>query len=188
METKFTYDYPRPAVTVDVVILRLHANRLETLLVRRAREPYAGRWCFPGGYVDIDETLAHAAARELREETGIDNVALAEVGAFDAPGRDPRGRVISIAHAGVVTSNHPAAKAGDDAADAAWFPAAEPPPLGFDHRLVLAGAVRWLAVTLGVIAAAPLWPPDITPQEQAAFRKLIAELFSTQEQGNRQQT
>ena len=92
---KYTYEYPRPAVTVDIVI----ATREESprvLLIRRKNEPFAGCWALPGGFVEMDETLESAARRELHEETGVKTKALVQLGTFGDPGRDPRGRTISV--------------------------------------------------------------------------------------------
>src|ERR1700737_4987912 len=94
---KYTYDYPRPAVTVDVVIVT-REGRPRVLLIRRKNEPFRGMWAIPGGFVDMDESLEDAARRELREETGVRARRLEQLHTFGGPGRDPRGRVISVAY------------------------------------------------------------------------------------------
>ncbi|MEO8216399.1 MAG: NUDIX hydrolase [Acidobacteriota bacterium] len=138
-EGAFCYEYPRPAVTVDIVVFRGEGRDLEILLIRRKNEPFCGTWAFPGGFVEIDEPLELAAVRELEEETGLKAVGLRQLGAFGAPGRDPRGRTISVAYFGV-TGSEQMVMSGDDAENAAWFPADHPPELAFDHAEMLAAA------------------------------------------------
>src|SRR4051812_48945169 len=100
MPPPYCYDYPRPAVTVDLAAFALRDAGLRVLLVRRKHEPFAGRWAFPGGFLELDEPIEAAALRELREETGFEVPGPVElIGVFGAPGRDPRGRTISLAHA-----------------------------------------------------------------------------------------
>lgn len=115
----FTYPYPRPAVTCDAVIFTLRADDLAVLLIQRGDEPYKGRWALPGGFVNENESLDRAAARELSEETGITNVRLEQIGAFGDPGRDPRGHTVTIAWATFLVTEAKI-KAGDDAAAAEW--------------------------------------------------------------------
>jgi 8-oxo-dGTP diphosphatase len=140
---KFIYDYPRPAVTVDVVIVS-RGPKQRVLLVRRKNPPFAGMWAIPGGYVDMDETLEAAAARELKEETGVRAGRLVQLHAFGDPGRDPRGRTISVAYLAQVDAQKLKPRAGDDAADVAWHSLSHPPPLAFDHAKILACARRYL--------------------------------------------
>ncbi len=131
------------AVTVDVVLTRTGAGGHEVLLVRRANEPFAGHWALPGGFVEPDEDLAEAAQRELREETGVAGVALRQFHAFGAPGRDPRGHIVSIAFRGRAEDGAGPARAGSDARAVRWFSTRALPALAFDHgeiiRLALAG-------------------------------------------------
>src|SRR5438477_11838962 len=99
-----TKDYPRPSVTVDLVIFTIAANDLKVLLIRRDVEPFKGHWALPGGFVGIDESLEDAAARELQEEAGVKQVYLEQLFTFGEPRRDPRGRVISVAYFALVDS------------------------------------------------------------------------------------
>jgi 8-oxo-dGTP diphosphatase len=121
----FTYEYPRPAVTVDVVLFAMRADDLAVLLVKRKGPPFKGCWALPGGFVDEHEPLEKAAARELSEETGISGVALEQLGAFGDPGRDPRGHTVSVAYLAFVVAESHRVEAGDDAAEAAYIPLRE---------------------------------------------------------------
>jgi len=134
---KYTYDYPRPAVTVDVVILT-REDQPRVLLIRRKHEPFAGMWAIPGGFVDMDESLEDAARRELREETGVGAGRLEQLHTFGDPGRDPRGRVISVVYLAEVDGDRVKPRADDDAAEVAWHRLARPPRLAFDHASILA--------------------------------------------------
>jgi 8-oxo-dGTP diphosphatase len=138
-------DYPRPALTVDVVAFRW-ARRLEVLLIRRGKDPFAGHHALPGGYVEPDEPTPNAAVRELEEETGVrvDPAALRIVGAYGGPGRDPRGWTVSAAYAAVLSPKTTAAGA-DDATEAGFFPVAALPPLAFDHAEIIRAAQGVLA-------------------------------------------
>lgn len=128
-----TYEYPRPALTVDCVVFGLDEDELEVLLVRRALEPFAGRWALPGGFVHVDESLDEAARRELQEETGLDRVFLEQLYTFGAVDRDPRERVVTVAYYALVKLSDHKVKAATDATDAAWFAISDLPELAFDH-------------------------------------------------------
>src|SRR5689334_8829310 len=122
MPGPYCYEYPRPAVTVDLVVFALEGQGLRTLLIRRGKDPFAGRWALPGGFLDIDEPIEAAARREFREETGLDAPEVVEfLGAFGDPGRDPRGRTISLAHVAALRGPVPPPTGGDDASAAAWL-------------------------------------------------------------------
>ncbi len=141
---KFCYDYPRPAVSGDCVLFGYDGDDLNILLIERGKDPYKGRWTFPGGFLDMDETTIQCAERELREETGIGGLKLEQLGAFSGVDRDPRGRVITIAYLTVVRISETNPVAGDDAADAKWFKVKDIPPLAFDHDLVMRAAINRL--------------------------------------------
>jgi 8-oxo-dGTP diphosphatase len=134
--TIYCYEFPRPAVAVDVVVFRLVKSSLEVLLIKRARAPFKGRWAFPGGFVDVDEPLEKAAARELQEETGLRVKGLRQFRAYGDPGRDPRGHTISVVFIGMVGSKA-RIEANDDAADARWHSVRKSPKLAFDHGKIL---------------------------------------------------
>lgn len=144
MAKKYCYEYPRPMVTVDVVIVSNEAKR-RVLLIRRKNEPFSGSWAIPGGFVDMGESLEAAARRELREETGVTARTLKQLHTFGDPGRDPRGRAISVAYLAEVDADRVNPKAADDAAAVAWHSLTRPPKLAFDHRKILALARRRLS-------------------------------------------
>lgn len=125
--------------TADVVLLA--ADHI--LLIQRRWDPHAGSWALPGGHVDAGETSLQGAARELKEETGLTVAAdaLRQVGAFDAPGRDPRGRYVTVAYTATLPELT-APTALDDAADARWWPLTALPDLAFDHADILAATIR----------------------------------------------
>lgn len=135
----YCYEYPRPAVTVDVVIVA-RGRPARVLLIRRAHAPFAGMWAIPGGFVDMAEKLEDAARRELREETGVKAGELEQLHTFGDPKRDPRGRTISVVYLARVDANKVKPRAADDAAEVAWHRLDEPPPLAFDHAAILACA------------------------------------------------
>jgi 8-oxo-dGTP diphosphatase len=136
-KTKYTYEYPRPCVTVDVVVLT-RERRPRVLLIRRKKEPFAGAWAIPGGFIEMDETLEQSARRELREETGLVVGELEPVGVYGDPGRDPRGRTISVVSLARIEAPPPELQAADDAAELAWHRLDELPDLAFDHAEILA--------------------------------------------------
>lgn len=140
----YCYDYPRPALTVDLVVLRPHEDRLQVLLVQRRHDPYQGRWALPGGFVDENEPLDQAARRELAEETGLTGVPLEQFGAFGDPGRDPRGWTVTVAYLARPSSAVTELRAGDDAARVAWFDVNQLPPLAFDHENIIKKALSRL--------------------------------------------
>jgi 8-oxo-dGTP diphosphatase len=135
-----TYEYPRPALTVDCVVFGLDAEDLKVLLVRRGLPPFEGRWALPGGFVRMDETLDDAARRELREETGLKDVYLEQLYTFGDVRRDPRGRVVSVAYYALVNLADHRVQAATDASDAAWFAVSDLPRLAFDHDRILTAA------------------------------------------------
>ncbi len=144
----YVYEYPHPAVTTDAVLFTVRDGRLEVLLIQRKHDPYAGRWAFPGGYLDYEEDLLACAKRELEEETGIRNVELEQFHAAGTPGRDPRERNISILHMGLVRPDAVTPVAGDDAGAVGWFNARRPPPLAFDHKELLVLARQHLSARI----------------------------------------
>ena len=135
----FCYEYPRPAVTVDTVIVT-RERPPRVLLIRRKHEPFVGMWAIPGGFVDMEEALEDAARRELVEETGVQVEELEQLHTFGDPKRDPRGRTISVVYLARVDAARVSPRAADDAAEADWHPLDRLPPLAFDHDRILACA------------------------------------------------
>ena len=135
----YEYQYPRPAVTADVVVLS--ADKKEILLIRRKNDPYKGCWAFPGGFLNMDETLEQCARRELQEETSLVLADIHPVGTYSTVDRDPRGRVITTAYYTSVKKEDVNPKADDDAAEIGWFSLDSLPPLAFDHDKILADAI-----------------------------------------------
>ncbi|MBE9060840.1 NUDIX domain-containing protein [cf. Phormidesmis sp. LEGE 11477] len=141
----YTYEYPRPALTVDCVVFGLQQNAaLKVLLIRRKLDPFKGDWALPGGFVQISESVDAAAARELKEETGVDNAYLEQLYTFGQPDRDPRERVVSVAYYALVNLSEHTLQAATDASDARWFELSVVPPMGFDHRQILECAIARL--------------------------------------------
>jgi 8-oxo-dGTP diphosphatase len=140
----------QPLVTVDVVILTIRPDSegeqsLHALLVQRKSPPFPGHWAIPGGFVRHNETLDHAAARELFEETGVRDVFLEQLYTFGDPGRDPRDRVITIAYYALVPSQNLRLAAGGDTSGVCWFPVSQlPEAVAFDHRKILEKALARL--------------------------------------------
>ena len=132
VQGKYVYDWPRPMVTVDVLLFSVFNERRSVLLIKRGNEPYKGLWAMPGGFVEMDEELDTAAKRELFEETGITGVELKQMHTFGTVGRDPRGRMITIVYTATLEMEIQP-KPGDDAVEAKWFDIDDLPELAFDH-------------------------------------------------------
>jgi 8-oxo-dGTP diphosphatase len=132
----YTYKYPRPALTTEALIISRKDDRCFILLIERKFDPYKGFWALPGGFVNMDEDLVTACARELEEETGITGVDLVQFETFGAVNRDPRGRTVSVVF-WAETDTLLKAKGSDDAARALWFLLEDLPQLAFDHQLII---------------------------------------------------
>jgi 8-oxo-dGTP diphosphatase len=133
----FSYKYPRAALTVDCVVFALDDEDLKVLLIQRALPPFVGNWALPGGFVRVDETLDESARRELREETGIENVFLEQLYTIGDVDRDPRERVVTVAYYALVKLSDHRVQAATDARNAAWFAIDDVPSLAFDHKKIL---------------------------------------------------
>jgi len=141
---KHCYQYPRPALTVDIVLFGFDEGNLKVLLIQRDLPPFEDQWALPGGFVRVEETVEEAARRELQEETGVKDVFLEQLYTFGRVDRDPRERVVSVAHYALVTLVDHAVKAATDARNAAWFAVDETPSLAFDHAEILQKALSRL--------------------------------------------
>jgi 8-oxo-dGTP diphosphatase len=129
-------------VTTDCVIFGFDGVSIKVLLVERGIEPYKGMWAFPGGFMKMDETAEECARRELEEETGLKSASVEQFHTFTSVNRDPRERVITVAHYALVRLSE--VKGGDDAASAKWFSYDEIPSLAFDHDHILRLALKVL--------------------------------------------
>src|SRR3989337_4118661 len=144
-------EFPRPALTVDMVVFSWQAGKLYVLLVQRGAQPFAGEWALPGGFVNIDEPLEAATAGELAEETGLTGMDLEQLHTYGEPQRDPRGRVGTVAYRALLPSSAALDVHGaDDAAQARWFPIDDLPQLAFDHSQIVSDAVRRQTI-LGIL-------------------------------------
>lgn len=133
----FTYRYPHPAITTDCIIFGSDGLLFHLLLVERGKDPFKGCWAFPGGFMEIEETVEACAVRELAEETGVRNVRLEQLHTFSKVDRDPRERVVSVVFMSYLRISDAMLKAGDDAHDVRWFPLEDLPALAFDHADIL---------------------------------------------------
>ena len=163
-------NYPKPALTEDEAIFARSGGRYQLLLIRRGNHPFFGCLALPGGFADEEETIEATAARELREETGIEDVCPTLVGIYSQPGRDPRGWVVSAAYAALVDKKQICVRAGDDAQAAMWYDlslqadgirltcgedsftircdASPTPELAFDHASIIVQALGTLDIRL----------------------------------------
>jgi 8-oxo-dGTP diphosphatase len=171
-----TYEYPRPALTVDCVVFGFDEGDLKVLLIERDLEPFAGRWALPGGFVHVDESLDEAALRELREETGVSRVYLEQVYTFGRPDRDPRERVVSVAYYALVKLSLHSVKAATDARNAAWFDVSDLPKLAFDHEQIVEVALQRLKNKMRYEPIGfELLPPKFTLTQLQNLYETIAE-------------
>jgi len=138
----YVYEYPRPALTVDIIIFLKEKKDTKILLIQRGRYPFEGCWALPGGFADMNETLEEAAKRELQEETGLKNIELSQFYTFGDLNRDPRGRTVSVVYYGFVKAENSTVKGGDDARDAKWFSLKNLPLLAFDHNTIIMKALK----------------------------------------------
>jgi len=174
----YTYEYPRPAVTVDIIVFTLRESKLQVLLVQRAHPPYQYTWALPGGFVRMEESLEEAAARELEEETGVSQAYLEQLYTYGDPERDPRGRVITVAYYALLPRDAPIRQeGGSDARQAALFPVEALPDLAFDHTDIIAYAIRRLRYKLEYSAVGfELLPEEFTLTEiQHTYEKILGE-------------
>lgn len=175
----YTYNYPHPAVSVDIAIFTIRNDQLKVLLIKRAAPPHQGEWALPGGFVGLDESLKHAAWRELKEETGVNAVYLEQLFTFGHPKRDPRERVISVAYFALIPTDKIEIKAASDAEGVGWFSINEVPNLAFDHSKILAKALERVSAKLDYSTIAfQLMPETFTlSQLQHVYEVITRESF-----------
>jgi len=170
----FTYEYARPAVTADITIFTVRNDELNVLLIKRAEQPFQGEWALPGGFLQENEGPDEAAARELVEETGVSDVYLEQLSTFGAPGRDPRGHVITIAYSALIPSDNLELTASTDAEGVAWFAIDKLPDLALDHDEILELAHDRLVAKLEYSTIAfQLMPESFTLTELQHVYELI---------------
>jgi 8-oxo-dGTP diphosphatase len=171
---QYCYSYPHPAVTTDIVIFSIREQKLKLLLVKRAREPFAGNWALPGGFVGIDEDLEACALRELEEETGLTGVYLEQLHTCGSPRRDPRERVISVAYYSLIPSDRLNVRPASDAKAVAWFDLDSLPSMAFDHAEIVAMAHRRLVAKLDYSTIAfQFMPEEFTLSELQTVYEII---------------
>lgn len=187
-------------ISVDSVIFGYTEGELKVALIERKNNPFAGMWAIPGGFMEGNETVEESAMRELREETGIQDVYLEQFHVFDKPGRDPRGRTVTIAFFALINSERCHLFATEDAAKAKWWPAYQLPPLAFDHDEIYAKALEALRIAFRTRPLAfELLPKEFTlthlqdlceqvfdiKLDKRNFRKKIAKMHFIQASGNK---
>lgn len=161
-----TYEHPRPGLAVDCVVFGFDEGDLKVLLIARSLPPFQGQWALPGGFVRTDESVDEAARRELREETGLSGVFLEQLYTFGAVDRHPKDRVVSVAYFALVKLADQRTRPATDARAAQWFPAANLPPLAFDHAQILrVGLERLRGKVRYVPLGFELLPPKFTLSE-----------------------
>ncbi|MDH3352428.1 MAG: NUDIX hydrolase [Gammaproteobacteria bacterium] len=173
----YSYDYPHPAVTTDIVIFTIRQDELKVLLIKRALPPHQGAWALPGGFVNLDESLEEGARRELAEETGVSGVYLEQLYTFGRPDRDPRERVITVAYYALIPTDTIEIRAATDAEGVSWFGMNELPELAFDHREILDMAQRRLVDKLDYSTIAfQFMPKEFTlPELQQVYELILGE-------------
>lgn len=175
----YTYKYPHPAVTTDCVVFGFNGSCLNVLLIKRGIEPHMGKWAFPGGFLNMDETAEDGARRELEEETGVSNIYIEQLQTFTAVDRDPRERVLTIAFLAFVSQDDYNVIGGDDAAEAQWFPVSNHPELAFDHEEILHVALerlRW-KITYEPLAFRLLNTTFTMTQLQTIYEAVLGQTF-----------
>lgn len=176
----------RCAVAVDVVVFAVRDEELQVLLIRRGIEPFRDRWALPGGFVRAQETVEEAAARELEEETRVKGLYLEQLQTFSAPDRDPRERVISVAHVALLPADRTddAVEGGSDAREAAWHRVSSAlagatrrsrrVALAFDHEAILGVALERLRDrALSTAVAFRLLPREFTLSEAQRVHEIV---------------
>ncbi len=173
----YTYPYPHPAVTTDVVIFTIRDAQLKLLLVKRKGEPFKGKWALPGGFLQLEESLEESARRELEEETGLSGVYLEQLYTFGHPQRDPRERVITIAYYALIPSERIQLRAATDAEAIGWFAMDEVPALAFDHPKIVNVAHHRLVAKLDYSTIAfQFMPGEFTLAElQGVYEMILQE-------------
>lgn len=138
----YCYEYPRPAVSADCLVMGEIHGKTCILLIQRGNEPFKGKWALPGGFMNMDENAEQCAIRELFEETGLLVSGVEQLYTASDVDRDPRGRVVTVVYMAVIKPELHTIKAGDDASEAKWFRIDEIPPTAFDHQMIIELALK----------------------------------------------
>jgi 8-oxo-dGTP diphosphatase len=161
--TRRSRPLPDLPVTVDTVIFTVLDATLQVLLVRRGEDAFEGLWSLPGGFVEPSEPLEAAALRELRDATGVTDVYLEQLYTFGDPGRDTRGRVISVAYVALLAADRCPLVPNELEAEARWWPVYDLPPLAFDHPRMIEVALARVRTKLEYTTIGfQLMPHDFT--------------------------
>ena len=136
--------YYSAAVAVDVIIFTIEAGQLKVLLIKRAGEPFAGKYALPGGFLQKTETTHQAAGRILRDKAGVSDVYVEQLYSFDGLGRDPRGQVVSVAYFALVPRAELKISAAHGTQEPDLYSVRELPQLAFDHQDMINYAVQRL--------------------------------------------
>jgi len=169
-------DHELLRLAVDLAVLTVREGRLQALVITRGNDPFRGRLALPGGFLRAGEDVDRAAVRELGEETGLDGskLHLEQLATYGAPARDPRGRVVSVAHLAMMP-DLPIPRAGSDASSATWAPVESVlGRLAFDHDTILGDAVersRWLLEYTTLATA--FCPPSFTIGDLRAVYEVV---------------
>lgn len=168
-------DYPKPAVSTDIVVFSVIDNRLHVLLIERGTPPFQGMWALPGGFVRMSESLEDGARRELEEETAVKDPYLEQLYTYGDPERDPRGRVITVGYYALLASDAALrVSGGSDAAQAKWHDIEDFPPLAFDHGEIIDYAIKRLRYKLEYSAVGfELLPEEFTLTELQTIYEII---------------
>jgi len=172
-----TYPYPRPILAADSAVFTLRDGALHVLLIQRGHGPFEGDWALPGGWVDENEPVDDAGARELQEETGLKDVPLRQLFTIGDPGRDPRGWCVTVVYIALIDYRAHPLRPGDDARHAEWLPVNALPPLAFDHPKVMRVAVERLAVHFASPGAQLVINPETYSEEELDLLWKDAERF-----------
>lgn len=176
----YTYSHPRLALTVDCVVFGWDGQSLQILLIERGQPPFKGTWALPGGFVKVDEPLDTAALRELKEETGLDQMYVEQLFTFGAVDRDPRERIVTVAYYALINRlKYQTPKADTDASAAKWYSLDALPPLAFDHQKIFhTGLERLQAKVRYQPIGFELLPETFTlPQLQALYQAILKTSF-----------
>ena len=160
-------------VAVDAVVFTAMHDELKILLIQRNEPPFKGKWALPGGFVEKNEELENAAQRELYEETNVRNIFMQKIGAYGAVGRDPRGRVLSVAYLALISAGQKL-KTSRETKGVEWHSLNSLPGLGFDHKNIVRDALNQLRFEIQTTNIAfQILPKKFTLSEMQHLYQLV---------------